>query len=307
MKRLLWPLALICCLFFGQPSFAQSDPLPEAAYWSLIDSAASLTDDAQREALANELSAITEIALDNGEIVAIDTTYLVALLRDDEIELNQLTDQFDTLLAAQTQPTLDVGTADATAALDTILAQSQYQYESILPDWLIRGWELLGRGAEYLFDLFTAGVDSGYASTVGWVVAGLAVLGLVLFLWYWLRGVRYQFSSESELDEVDEDGKLISAEAAFSQAESLAKNSDYRQAVRFLYLSTLLSLDERGLLRYDRSKTNREYLRTVAGSDVAETLGSVVDVFDRVWYGFQPIDAASYERYADAVRRLRGA
>ena len=149
-------------------------------------------------------------------------------------------------------------------------------------------------------------MESGTASIFAWIFTGLAVVGLAGFLWYWLREVRHQFSSDSDLADVDDNGDMISADVAFNQAQSLADNNDYRQAVRFLYLSTLLSLDEQGLLRYDRSKTNREYLRSVRGSKLAPTLQSVIDVFDRVWYGFQPIDAATYDRYAVAVRQLRG-
>jgi hypothetical protein len=77
-------------------------------------------------------------------------------------------------------------------------------------------------------------------------------------------------------------------------------------AVRYLYLSALLLLEERGLLRYDRSQTNREYLRGVVHRpDLAAILQEVVEVFDRVWYGFQPIDEAEVSHYTARVAELR--
>ena len=64
--------------------------------------------------------------------------------------------------------------------------------------------------------------------------------------------------------------------------------------------------EERQLLRYDRSKTNREYLRSVAGHpELADVLKEVVDVFDRVWYGYQSLDRATFETYRNRIADLR--
>ena len=65
-------------------------------------------------------------------------------------------------------------------------------------------------------------------------------------------------------------------------------------------------LDERGLLRYDRSRTNREYLRSVSSkSQLATPLRDVIDVFDRVWYGFESVDEQTYQSYLQHVDELR--
>lgn len=81
---------------------------------------------------------------------------------------------------------------------------------------------------------------------------------------------------------------------------------DYRTAVRLLYLSTLLLLEERKLLRYDRTLTNREYLRQVADNpSLVGALRPVVDTFDEVWYGQVEPDAGGYEAYARQVDRVR--
>ena len=93
---------------------------------------------------------------------------------------------------------------------------------------------------------------------------------------------------------------------ALKRAQNLSGAGDYRTAVRYLYLSSLLLLDERGLLRYNRSQTNREYLRSVAHlPKFAAILREVIDVFDRVWYGYQTLDEATYTQYAARVAELR--
>ena len=106
--------------------------------------------------------------------------------------------------------------------------------------------------------------------------------------------------------EEDLGGESLTADSALRRAQEFSGGGDYRTAVRYLYLSTLLRLEERGLLRYDRSLTNREYLQRVAHDpDLSTVLRDVVDVFDRVWYGYQPLDAPAYQRYATAVEALK--
>jgi hypothetical protein len=81
---------------------------------------------------------------------------------------------------------------------------------------------------------------------------------------------------------------------------------DYRNAIRYLYLSYLLVLDEQGVMRYDRSRTNREYLRSVSSRpELAKPLRDVIDVFDRVWYGFETVDETTYKSYVAHVEELR--
>ena len=90
------------------------------------------------------------------------------------------------------------------------------------------------------------------------------------------------------------------------RAQTLSGQGDYRNAIRYLYLSSLLVLDERGLLRYDRSRTNREYLRSVSSKPgLATPLRDVIDVFDRVWYGFESVDEQTYQSYLQHVDELR--
>ena len=76
--------------------------------------------------------------------------------------------------------------------------------------------------------------------------------------------------------------------------------------MRYLYLSSLLLLDERGLLRYDRSKTNREYLSSLSNTpELSEPLNEVIDVFDNVWYGYHSLDEETFKHYSDRVEELK--
>ena len=94
------------------------------------------------------------------------------------------------------------------------------------------------------------------------------------------------------------------------QAGEIARGGDYRAAMRYLYLSALLWLDERDMLRYDRALTNREYLERLRDNAMLrERLRPMVETFDQVWYGHAPLDAqalAAYRAQVEALRDVKG-
>ncbi len=140
-----------------------------------------------------------------------------------------------------------------------------------------------------------------------YVIAGVIVIVLALVIGFFLRGLLANLVAETSAPPdphaADED---LSAEAARLKAQALSGAGDYRTAVRYLYLSALLLLEERGLLRYNRTLTNREYLRTVAHlPELSAILRDVVEVFDQVWYGYHPLDEGAYTRYAERVAELQ--
>jgi Domain of unknown function (DUF4129) len=73
---------------------------------------------------------------------------------------------------------------------------------------------------------------------------------------------------------------------------------DFRTAFRYLYLSVMLDLQRRGLIRLRPGWTNRDQIRSLSPSaaSLQAPLGEMVDVFDRVWYGHDDIDEQEYRR-----------
>jgi len=134
----------------------------------------------------------------------------------------------------------------------------------------------------------------------------LAVIALTVVLFLIFRTLFTDFINEARTAEENIAEELLTSEAAFERAQSLSRGGDYRAAVRFLYLSSLLLLDERGLLRYDRSKTNREYLRSVSSSpELQKPLSEVIEVFDDVWYGYHQVNEEAFKHYSDRVEELK--
>lgn len=82
-------------------------------------------------------------------------------------------------------------------------------------------------------------------------------------------------------------------------AEKQAQAGDYRRAFRLVYLAALVALDTGGVLHFDRSKTNWEYLRALRAAgraDIYSALTPLTREFDQVWYGLGVADAGRYAR-----------
>lgn len=132
-------------------------------------------------------------------------------------------------------------------------------------------------------------------------IGGIAIV-VVVFMFI-ARSLRLQRAAVEIHPE--EDDPPTSEDASQRAGESEASR-DYRSAIRYLYLACLLLLDERGLIRYDRTLTNREHLRIVSDKpQLVELLRPVITTFDDVWYGFMPVDEDMYQQFSQNVERLK--
>jgi hypothetical protein len=192
--------------------------------------------------------------------------------------------------------------------LKAVMAQPQFQWTQTaqrpnpIQEWLD---DLGRRFQEWLLSLipdeYQAYLD---LNSLFSIIGGLVLLVIIFFV---LRGVLLSIVEDTELNPDDDAlGEVITAEGALQRARDVSETGDYRTAVRFLYLSTLLFLEEHGMLRYDRSRTNREYLGSIRHKpELAAIFRDVVEVFDRVWYGYHSLDKNSFDHYAARVAEIR--
>jgi hypothetical protein len=133
---------------------------------------------------------------------------------------------------------------------------------------------------------------------------GAVALGLVIA--FFVRQIRRNLIVEARDDVADSTLERVETEkAALARAETAEASNDFRSALRFLYLSAIFHLQERGILPYDKSLTNREYLHQAQeGIDLQATLGPAVTVFDEVWYGHKPCDAETVADYRALLQEV---
>ncbi|RKU23014.1 hypothetical protein C6503_03305 [Candidatus Poribacteria bacterium] len=139
-----------------------------------------------------------------------------------------------------------------------------------------------------------------------YVLFPLAAIALGAVVIFFVRQIRMNLISEAQ-DEVAETAldQVETERAALARADSAEAANDFRRALRFLYLSAILHLQERGVLPYDKSLTNREYLHQAqADVDLHTALGPAITVFDEVWYGHKPCDAETVANYRDLLQKV---
>jgi hypothetical protein len=288
---------------------AQEQPPDLPAYTALVRqafAAAQRSDRLGLEEVAGRLISTDSVRLSESQSVPVDNGWLREALRDDDPDLQAIAARLGAILDALAQPDSSAP-PDALERLRQILDNPPFKEPPADPDagrWWRDFWDWVGRMLEAL--LRPVGTAARPASeTIGWVI--LAVGGLLLagVIGYLLLGLRRNMAAEARAaDDNPEAG--LTARTALDQAGEIARGGDYRAAMRYLYLSALLWLDERDMLRYDRALTNREYLeRLRENAALRERLRPVVETFDQVWYGHAPLDAQSFAAYRAQVEALR--
>jgi len=302
----------------GQPSHFIQDELPITfeGYWELVRNTrqAIVQIDAlpnnevreQLDDLASQWEKVTAVELSDKSVVQIDPSYLVAELKNGIPDLKRLEKLMDALLGAHEKYPQKVFTIQDIEPLKDILARPEFQWEQVQvvdnPAWL----ENLLNMFDDVMNRLAFGVQNAmYYGRVPLIIA--AVIIFILSLYFISRNLSHNLVREAQLAAENGDGDAaLTSKGALQRAQTLSGQGDYRNAVRYLYLSSLLILDEQGLLRYDRSRTNREYLRSISSKpQLANPLRDVIDVFDRVWYGFESVDDETYQTYVKHVDELR--
>jgi hypothetical protein len=267
--------------------------------------AASRGDRLGLEDASDRLTATTAVRLPGGATIAVDNGWLRAALQDAEPDLAAIGAHLGAILDALAQPP-SAAPADARDRLKQLLDRPPFKQPEATPApaWWTDFWSWVGRVLESLFRP-VGRAASVSAEPIAWAIG---IVGLILLLGviaYIVRGLRRGMVADASAADDDPEANLT-AKTALEQAGGLARGGDYRTAVRYLYLSALLWLDERGALRYDRALTNREYLERVReNSALSARLAPVVETFDRVWYGHLPIDAETFAAYQRQVEELR--
>lgn len=229
-------------------------------------------------------------------------------------DVPELADKVDAALARlqvtvdQIQAMAEDQTEARLAALETVLARQEFQTQLTLwqrfTRWLGELW------AQYFPQSQGNGASAGWiAPVVGWALTIIAVVALIAVLSYWIQKLFGSFVYNAEIkSQTGAEGAPVTAQQAREQAAQQAEAGNYRGAVRRLYLAALLTMEEKGAIRHDRSQTNREVLAQVKEDEVvASHLRPIVETFDDVWYGVHEPDHQTYTDYTQEVDQLTAA
>lgn len=88
-------------------------------------------------------------------------------------------------------------------------------------------------------------------------------------------------------------------------ARDWLQRGEIRQAVRALYLASLVHLHQDRRINYHRALTNWTYVRQFRGAPTdKEVLSSLTRMFDEFWYGDRPCEEGHYREFERGVRAL---
>lgn len=305
-RRVLILLALLCWLL-PPLATAQQAPPDLTTYQGWLREAvvaAQRSDRLTLEQVADNLTDINEVRLPDDTRLPVDNSWLAQALNTDSPDFALIEARLGALLDALAQPDAAVSAADARQRLDDLLNQpplAQNADESAADDTLARVLEWFFGLIEWMFDSSSGG--GAIFRPLVLVVFGVLLAGVLLYLALQARRALVR-EAQAAPDSAAE--TRLTATSALQQASTLARGGDYRTAVRYLYLSSLLWLDEQNLLRYDRALTNREYLNSLTERpDLRAHLSPIVETFDQVWYGHAMLDAESFQAYQQQVEALR--
>lgn len=178
------------------------------------------------------------------------------------------------------------------AELRDILSQPEYNrnYEK---SFLQKALATAGRRFKDVLAWFAEALNlragGGASRIASFVLSLLAIGAFVALVILVARRVSAVGGSRSGADAANElDYDLPSSQPLLRQAAKLADSGDYRGAFRCAYLASISHLDEARALRFERSRTNWEYLRELksGGHDGPyNTLRPLTLEFDRKFYG----------------------
>jgi hypothetical protein len=261
------------------------------------------------ETLAIQWENVDTVLMPNGTRIHVDHGFLIELLRRDPPDLSHIQNLLTQLIQTAHAWPLERNHTSDLIPLEAILEQPEFDWTTPEPSPIQRWFDEVQRKIwEFILNLLPGdlGVNFG-GSLLNWGLIAISLIILLLASFYMGRSLFSSFVQEAEI-ESDENAhqQPMTAENARQRAETLSQEGNYRTAVRYLYLSALLSIAERGIIRFDPSKTNREVLQSVRHQPyLINPLKDVIDVFDRVWYGYQPIDPEHYTHYAARVDKLK--
>jgi preprotein translocase subunit SecG len=176
-----------------------------------------------------------------------------------------------------------------------------YQKE-IMPSWLERLIEFLNR-------LFGGGAINAGPSDASLILTIMTIIAIVLFLIVAVFVVsnimkkqnnKFSYQEDDLLRQVGSSKKLITL------ADEYAKNGDFRNAIKFAYTAVLSVMDEKQIIVYDKTRTNRSYVYELKDKNLKSVADfeTATNKFDKTIYGFfesTQLDFSFFKNYYNLI------
>ncbi len=319
LHHLVWLLGIFISIISADRNLAPIDCLSEADFWNLVsktDQVLQTQTDVPEAGTFDEIASqwrrLNFVCLDNGERISVEGGYIArALDTPENLQARLSISPMVKALEATRKIQLPDPDPAVQQHLKEILSRPEFQWPAPranpLADWVLSIFNRLFAWMDRL--LAGRNLDGNWVRILQ---SCLLIIGTLLFgalIYFIVNSLRRSFTPDTNINSILQPGdEYLDASAAQLRAEDFASIGDWRSALRYKYLFCLLTLDEAGILRFEKSRTNHEYLAGLnsAGSQPMFVLFSrLVEIFENSWYGFQPIDSSSYSAYAGQANDLQ--
>jgi hypothetical protein len=185
--------------------------------------------------------------------------------------------------------------------LDAIFRRSEFRGMAgpgALARWWRRVTDRIGEWIDRLISRLHLGALTG--NMVAYVLIGVAVVLLAVWLWRSLAGRTRQLELEFEPAEPARDARGWAAEAL-----AAAERGEYREAIHCGYWAAVAHMEGLGTVPRDRSRTPRELVRLVElRSGERGPFRELTGRFERVWYGYRAPTAADWESVKAQLEKM---
>lgn len=182
-----------------------------------------------------------------------------------------------------------------------------FNYEERTPDKSLwqRFLDWLARKLSQWFDVKDAETSANILKYVGWTLLILVALGTAYLIARILlrREGRWIFakSADSGLRYDEMVGNIERTDFDELIRRALVDN-DLRLATRYQYLRLLRELSRRGIIEFDKEKTNSEYAYEIREEALRKRFQYLSYLYNYIWYGKFDVDESTYAKTASAFQ-----
>jgi hypothetical protein len=190
------------------------------------------------------------------------------------------------------------------AKIDTYLADKEYQYGgdykppennnffNRLWKWILSLWR---EGMRVLNYLPVALKVAFYLLCLGLILV-IATKTKIYKIFYTDNEIAEpDFFAEDPLDEQFDFNNAISTQIS---------HQNFRNAIRLLHLKILKELENKGVIRFAREKTNREYAREISDNSMKSDFFELAGIYNRIWFGNYNLSKDEYDQLASGFYKF---
>lgn len=223
--------------------------------------------------------------------------------------LNEIADRLSALQASVGRSQQSAGSEDKSVQLKNILARPEYRLDEEkdsyinrlirrLTDAILRSLESLVLRAGKASDLPSQGVSSISRLLLVMILLAAAAIGAIKLITKLHRTRRPDESEDARLILGEELDPNLTAEDLLAGASDLAKQGDFRTAIRRVYIALLLELEWRGKLPLHPAKTNRDYLSEMQSQpQLFPAFSAMTGTYESTWYGERGASEEEYQGF----------